>query len=210
MSKIVYASTYNVLDLIVYQTLNKHTALVLPHNTAQVARGAVKVIQENFINVLASVPKVSDANRLGTYVSTELKTNYFTRSIVGASNSISEHILNVSHLYVQTSFGKRLPYNKKTHVDLDKFECGFKDLIKDLEKIHGNSFKFGLTYFGAESSYSTPWLDIQSVLLRCLDMADHELTVFIPQYLNKEHSFFKEISQSNHILIPRYLKDCSQ
>lgn len=208
MSKIVYASTYNALDLIVYQNLNKHSSLILPHNTAQVARGAVKALQEKFIDLKHNLPKTSDASKLGKHYDINLRTSKFSSEVL--KQKLEDHEVHVSYLYVQTSFGRRLPYNKKTHVDLEKFESGFKELITLLENKYGNSLKLGMTYFGAESSYSTPWLDIQSALSRCLDMTDHELTVFIPQFLSIENPFFKGIlGTPQHFLIPRYLKDSS-
>lgn len=199
--RISYAATYNALDAVVHSTLNKHCALILPHNTACVSRGPVEKIHQVFTTVKLAGSGTSDYKRLGKFDRTVVCVGNNLPEFINAKNKRTE--ISLCHLYVQSSFGKRKPYKDAPyHVDLEKFEAGFSSLIKELESVYGSKLNFGIMYFGSESAYSTPWLDIESAINRVLDLTDHKITVYIPSYLARD-----ELQYLNAARVSAYTKN---
>lgn len=199
--KITYAATYNALDAVVHGTLNKHVALILPHNTAGVSRGPVEKIHEVFTTVKQAGSGTSDYKRLGKFDRTVVCVGNSLPDVINAKNKRIE--LSLCHLYVQSSFGKRKPYKDAPyHVDLEKFESGLASLISELESVYGSKLNIGIMYFGNESEYSMPWLDIESALNRVLDLTEHRITVYIPSYLARN-----ELKDLNPVRVSAYTKN---
>lgn len=182
--RINYASTYNALDAIIHSTLNNHDAFIMPHNTAGVSRGAIEKIHEVFVEARQKASH-SDHKRLGKFDETVICAGTAMPDMFSIKNRRIS--LSLCHLYVQSSFGKRKPYKDAPHhVDLAKFESGFQELVSAMEAKYGTILNLGMLYFGNDSEYVTPWLDIESAINRVLDFTDHMVTVYVPHFLTKD------------------------
>ncbi len=199
--KITYAATYNALDAVIHSTLSKHNALILPHNTAGVSRGPVEKIHEVFVEAKLKASATSDYKRLGKFDRTKICAGFALPDLFSSKNKRIE--LSLCHLYVQSSFGKRKPYKDAPyHVDLEKFESGLTDLVAELEKENGSKLNLAMMYFGNESEYSTPWLDIESAINRVLDLTEHKMTVYVPSFLART-----ELKDLNAVRVSAYSKN---
>lgn len=202
-SRIHYASTYNSMDCLVHSFIQRHDALILPHNTSLIPRGPIEKINETFVEVKAKLGELQPSPKLlGTHVNFPVNAAYHLNSVVNKKHH--SHELGLTYLFVQTSFGKRKPFKGNTHVDLEKFESGLLECLNTLHNAKGKPLNLGMTFFGYDSEYKTPWLDIESAIYRALDMTNHNVTIYIPSFIIREYSFFRSVGVSK---VPSYIKN---
>jgi hypothetical protein len=192
-----YMITDHFLDAIVHSVRNNFSDLVVASNTSHVPKGLVGSLHK-FIPELIKAEaacKFTGRTALGKHFKYSCYPASELPNIVDQRNAGRK--LDITTIFVQNTFGHKVPDNKVHHVDLDSVESGFNQLLEDFDK----PTNIGLYFFGNDSSYGTPWEEIEDALNRSFDGTRHNLTVFLPASVVRDHNFFKRLSLTS---VPKY------
>ena len=196
-NSIHYMITDHFLDAIVHSVRNNFSNLVIASNTSHVPRGLVGSLHK-FIPELTKAEaacKVTGRSALGKHFKYSCCPASEFPNLVDSRNAGRQ--LDITTLFVQNTFGHKEPENKIHHVDLSAVTNGFNSILEEFDK----ATSIGLYFFGNDSSYGTPWEDIEDAINKAFDGTRHSLTVFLPASVVRDSDFFK---RSSLTAVPKY------